>query len=108
MLSNEQKKVIYKFTIDQSKSELWKNQLHGGVTALKFKKMFNIAVRLKKNPLEICPENITSTVMGYQSSVTIWQMKQGLNTEIHAKTKYKAIKNIPRICDVYRPRNDSI
>ena len=29
--------------------------------------------------------------MGYEKSATTWQMKHGINTEIHAKTKYKSL-----------------
>ena len=29
--------------------------------------------------------------MGYEKSVTTWQMKHGINNEIHAKSKYKSL-----------------
>ena len=38
-----------------------------------------------------CPEYLISAIIGYEKSATTWQMKYGINSEIHAKTKYKPL-----------------
>ena len=38
-----------------------------------------------------CPEYLISAIIGYEKSATTWQMKYGINSEIHAKTKYKSL-----------------
>ena len=38
-----------------------------------------------------CPEYLISAIMGYEKSAITWQIKHGINTDIHAKTKYKSL-----------------
>ena len=40
-----------------------------------------------------CRDYLVSAIMGYEKSATTWQMKHEINTEIHAKTKYKLLTN---------------
>ena len=38
-----------------------------------------------------CPEYLIAAIMGYEKPVVTWQMKHGINTEIHVKHKYKSL-----------------
>ena len=61
------------------------------MTESKFKDISDAVTRIKKNPTMECPEDLISAIMGYENSVTTWQMKHGINNEIHAKSKYKSL-----------------
>ena len=38
-----------------------------------------------------CPEYLIAAIMGYEEPVVTWQMKHGINKEIHVKLKYKSL-----------------
>ena len=40
-----------------------------------------------KNPSMKCLEYLMTEIMGYEKSVVTWQMKHGINSEVHAKTE---------------------
>ena len=91
LITGEQVKTIYSQTVAQSKTAFWQKQRHGRITAFKFKDISETVTRIKKNPTVECPEYLISAIMGYEKSVTTWQMKHGINNEIHAKSKYKSL-----------------
>ena len=82
---------IYEQTTDQSKSTFWINQRHGRITSSRFNKIKNLAEKMQKDVSYLCAEYLTAAIMGYEKPVVIWQMKHGINTEIHAKHKYKSL-----------------
>ena len=91
LITGEQVKTIYNQTVAQSKTAFWQKQRHGRITAFKFKDISETVTRIKKNPTVECPEYLISAIMGYEKSVRTWQMKYEINTEKHAKTKYKSL-----------------
>ena len=91
LITGEQVKTIYSQTVAQSKTAFWQKQRHGRITAFKFKDISETVTRIKKSPTVECPEYLISAIMGYEKSVTTWQMKHGINTEKYAKTKYKSL-----------------
>ena len=46
---------------------------------------------MKKDISYSCPEYLNAAIMGYEKPVVTWLMKHGINTEIHAKHKYKSL-----------------
>ena len=52
--------------------------------------MYARSISLQKNP-KVDPSNLLSTVIGYKSIRPTWQMKHGISTEVHAKTKYLSV-----------------
>ena len=89
--SDDQIKVVYNSTISQANSQEWVTQRHGRVTASKFKDIYHCALKLKSQVKKECPPYIISNILGYSTNTATWQMKHGVNTEIHAKAKYKSI-----------------
>ena len=82
---------IYQQTIVQSKSTFWINQRHGRITSSRFNKTKNLAEKMQEDISYSCPEYLIAAIMGYKKPVVTWQMKHGVNTEIHAKHKYKSL-----------------
>ena len=39
----------------------------------------------------LCPEYLTAAIIGYEKPEVTWQIKHDINTEIHAKHKYKSL-----------------
>ena len=83
LITDEQVKTIY--------NQMLLFYRHGRITASKFKDISDTVTRIKKNPTMEFPEYLISAIMGYEKSATTWQMKHGINTEIHDKTKYKSL-----------------
>ena len=79
--------TLYKKTVGQSENAEWINQRKGCLTAPKFKSIYTRATTLQSNPNED-PSNLISTVLGYKTFRPTWQMKHGIATQVHAKTKY--------------------
>ena len=46
---------------------------------------------MQKDIPHSCPEYLIAAVMGYENPVVTWQMKHGINIDIHAKHKYKSL-----------------
>ena len=46
---------------------------------------------MQKNISYLCPEYFITAIMGYEKPVVTWQMRHGINTEIHAKQIYKSL-----------------
>ena len=90
LTTGEQVKTICNQTVAQSKT-FWQKQQHGRITASEFKDTSCTVTRIKKNPTIECAEYLIPAIMGYEKSATTWQMNHGINTEIHAKTKYKSL-----------------
>ena len=88
LLEKNQIDIIEKQTINQANSEVWIKQRHGRLTASNFKNIVNISKKLQSDNEKKCPEYIIANVMGYDKTVMTWQMKHGINTELHAKNKY--------------------
>ena len=82
---------IYEQTIDQSKSTFWINQKHGQITSSRFNEIKNLAEKMQKDVSYLCREHLTAAIMGYEKPVVTWQMKHGVNMEIHAKHKSKSL-----------------
>ena len=91
LITGEKVKTIYNQTVVQSKTTFWQKQRRGRITASKFTDISGTVTRIKKNPTMECPEYLISAIIGYEKSATTWQMKYGINSEIHAKTKYKSL-----------------
>ena len=72
--------------LKQSTTKLWLS-----LTASKVKDISDTVARIEKNPTMECPEYLISAIMGYEKSAITWQIKPGINTDIHAKTKYKSL-----------------
>ena len=89
--THDQIKLVYELTKLQSNSNEWKEHRKARFTASKFKSIFACAEKHYGNTHDEYPL-IISSVMGYEESYQTWQMKHGINTEIHAKSKFKAIK----------------
>ena len=90
LTTGEQVKTICNQTVAQSKT-FWQKQQHGRITASEFKDTSCTVTRIKKNPTIECAEYLIPAIMGHEKSATAWQMNHGINTEIHAKTKYKSL-----------------
>ena len=82
--------LIYKKTVGQSERPEWIEQRKGWLTASKFKAVYTRSISLQKNP-KVDPSNLLSTVISYKSIRPTWQMKHGISTEVHAKTKYLSV-----------------
>ena len=91
LLSDDQIKRVYENTQAQSNSQEWFSQSCDRLTASKFKEIFNCAKRLKSHSDPQCPEELVAKIMGYIKPPQTWQMKHGINTEIHANEKYKQL-----------------
>ena len=90
-LTAQQISSIYQQTIDQSKSTFWINHRHGRITSSRFSEIKNLAEKMQKDISYSCPEYLIAAIMGYEKPVVTWQMNHGINTEIHAKHKYKSL-----------------
>ena len=90
-LTAQQINSIYQQTIDQSTSTFWINQRHGRITSSRFNEIRNLADKLQKGISCSCTECLIAAIMGYEKPVVTWQMKHDINTEIHAKHKYKSL-----------------
>ena len=90
-LTAQQINSIYEQTIDQSKSTFWINQRHGRITSSRFNEIKNLVEKMQRDISYLCPEYLIAAIMGYEKPVVTWQMKHGINTEIHAKHKYKSL-----------------
>ena len=82
--------ALYKNTVGQSNNSEWTEQRKGCLTASKFKSVYTRAKTLEKKPKQD-PSSLLSSIRGYKSSKPTWQMKHGISTEIHAKTRYISI-----------------
>ena len=82
---------IYQQTMVQSKSIFWINQRHGRITSSRFNEIKNLADKMQEDISYSCPEYLIAAIMGYEKPVVTWKMKHGVNTEIHAKHKYKSL-----------------
>ena len=91
VLSDDQIKRVYENTQAQSNSQEWFSQRCGRLTASKFKEIFNCAKRLKSHSDLQCPEELVAKIMWYTKPPQTRHMKHGINTEIHAKEKYKQL-----------------
>ena len=57
-----------------------------------FAESFNkCSKRLKEQKINECPVHLVAIIMGYSEFHPTWQMKHGINTEVHAKAKYKTL-----------------
>ena len=90
-LTAQQINSIYQQTIDQSKLTFWINQRHGQITSSRFNEIKSLAEKMQKDFSYSCPEYLIAAIMGYEKPVVTWQMKHDINTEIHAKHKYKSL-----------------
>ena len=91
VITSEKVKTIYNQTVAQSKTTFWQKQRRSRITASTFKDISGTVTQIKKNPTTECPEYLISATIGNEKSATTWQMKYGINSEIHAKTKYKPL-----------------
>ena len=82
--------LIYKKLLVSRKKPEWIEQRKGPLTASKFKAVYTRSISLQKNP-KVDPSNLFSTVIGYKSIRPTWQIKHGISTEVHAKTKYLSV-----------------
>ena len=94
-LSPEEIEFLYKDTVGQSANQEWLNQRKGRLTASKFKRIFTRASTLELKPDE-STTSILSSILGYKIFQPSWQMKHGIGTEIHAKTRYLALLRTER------------
>ncbi|XP_065679565.1 uncharacterized protein LOC124814931 [Hydra vulgaris] len=100
--SDEQIQHLYKETVEQSNSVMWHNHRVGRVTASRFKSIVD-TVDKHGFDLEHHFFNI-AFIMGYQTVNTTWQMKHGLNCEVHAKAKFTSLfKKNHSNCTFYDP-----
>ena len=61
-----------------------------------FAESFNkCSKRLKEQKINECPVHVVTTIMGYSEFHPTWQMKHGINTDVHAKAKYDFIQEEP-------------
>ena len=88
-LSKEQINYVYNVTKTQSKSEIWINQRKGRITASNFKNVYSKANKTAITDEQ--PVEMISLLMGYESINQTWQMKHGINSEIHAVQKFKSV-----------------
>ena len=91
LLSTEQIKEINKETTEQSNSDEWKSQRKGRLTASRFSEINKCSKRLKEQKINECPVHLVAIIMGYSEFHLTWQMKHGINIEVHAKAKYKTL-----------------
>ena len=87
--------TLYQKTVGQFENAEWINQRKGRLTASKFKSIYTRTTTLQNNPNED-PSNLISTVLGYKIFRPTWQMKHGIATEVHAKTKYLSLMKSER------------
>ena len=86
--SDKQIQDIYEITKKQSDSQHWTNNRRGRLTASKFKDTYTATKKLKNSDSMAYPD-ILALVMGYTTPPQTWQMKHGINSEPHAKQKFK-------------------
>ena len=61
-----------------------------------FAESFNkCSKRLKEQKINECPVHLVAIIMGYSEFHPTWQMKHGINTDVHAKAKYDFIQEEP-------------
>ena len=82
--------ALYKNTVGQSNNSEWTEQRKGPLTASKFKSVYTRDKTLEKDPKQD-PSSVLSSILSYKSLKPIWQMKHGISTEIHVKTRYISI-----------------
>ena len=61
------------------------------MTAFRFSEINKCSKRLKEQKINECPVHLVAIIMGYSEFHPTWQMKHGINTEVHAKAKYKTL-----------------
>ena len=87
--SDPQIQNIYEITKKkQSDSQHWTNYRKERLTASKFKDIYTATKKLKSSDSVAYPD-IIALVMGYTTPPQTWQMKHGINSEPHAKQKFK-------------------
>ena len=86
LLSTEQIKEIYKQTTEQSNSDEWKSQRKKQLRASRFSEINKFSKKLKEQKINECPPFV-ATIMGYSEFHPTWQVKHGINTEVHEKAK---------------------
>ena len=100
----DQVKLVYEKTIGQFNYKEWKRQRTGRITASRFKEIYSCAERLYSGEVDEHPSALIASIMGYSEYVQTWQMKHGLNTEVHAKAKFKQIfKKLHKNCTFKDP-----
>ena len=82
--------ALYKNTVGQSNNLEWTEQRKGRLTATKFKSVYTRAKTLEKDSKQDS-SSVLSIILGYKPLKSTWQMKHGISTEIHAKTRYISI-----------------
>ena len=88
LLSTEQ---IYKQATEQSNSDEWKSQRNGRLAASRFSEINKYSKRAKGQKNNEFPVHLVAIIRGYSDFHPTWQMKHGINTEVHAKAKYKTL-----------------
>ena len=86
--SDQQIQNIYEITKKQSDSQHWNNHRKGRLTASKFKDIYTATKKLKNNDSAAYPDSL-ALAMGYTTPPQTWKMKHGINSEPHAKQKFK-------------------
>ena len=86
--SDKQIQNIYEITRKQSDSQHWPNHRKGRLTASKLKYIYTATKTLKNNNSMAYP-NILALLVGYTTPPQTWQMKHGINSDPHAKQKFK-------------------
>ena len=57
----------------------------------RFSEINKCSKRLKEQKINKCPVHLVAIIMGYPEFHPKGQMKHGINTEIHAKAKYRTL-----------------
>ena len=91
LLSIEEIRGMYKKKTEQFNSDEWKSQRKGRLIASRFSEVNKCSKRLKEQKINKCPEHLVAIITGYSEFDPTYQMKHGINTEVHAKAKYMTL-----------------
>ena len=76
---------------DQSNNDEWTFQRKGRLISSRFSEINKCSKILKEQKINKCPVHLAAIIMGYPEFYPTCQIKHGINTEVHAKAKYRTL-----------------
>ena len=76
---------------DQSNNDEWTFQRKGRLISSRFSEINKCSKILKEQKINKCPVYLAAIIMGYPEFYPTCQIKHGINTEVHAKAKYRTL-----------------
>ena len=75
----------------QSNNDEWTSQRKGRLISSRFSEINKCSKILKEQKINKCPVHLAAIIKGYSEFYPTCQIKHGINTEVHAKAKYRTL-----------------